>query len=188
MNQQGTKQLETQHLYLRKFVEDDSEQLYFNVMSDKNVFKYFAFSIHKGISETRQCIENWIQEYKKENTYIWAIVEKESNQVIGNINLDSLYLPLLQVGELAYFIGTKWWGKGYATEAVSEVIKYLFSSEKVFLIEAKHSSQNMASGRVLIKAGMKKEAVLKNRRIDKETGERFDLIIYSVQNGKINIV
>lgn len=90
MNPQGTKQLETQHLYLRKFVEDDSEQLYFNVMSDRNVFKYFTFSIHKSISETRQYIKNWIQEYKKENTYIWTIVEKESNQVIGNINLDSL--------------------------------------------------------------------------------------------------
>ena len=48
------------------------------------------------------------------------------------------------------------------------------------MVEAKHYSTNPASGKVMQKAEMQKEAVLKDRRFDEETGQYYDLICYYV--------
>ncbi len=49
-----------------------------------------------------------------------------------------------------------------------------------YLVEARHISENSASGSVMEKAGMHKDAVLRDRRINKHNGERNDAIIYSM--------
>lgn len=48
------------------------------------------------------------------NEYMWAIVEKSSDNVIGHVNISIPY-ESLRIGELAYLLGSKWWGKGYAS-------------------------------------------------------------------------
>ncbi len=118
MKRHGTQVLENNEVVLRAFTLADAESFYENVMSDINVFKYFAFNAHTDIAETKKCINDWITVYESPNTYIWAIIEKESQMVIGTIHLDSMYIELLNTGELSYYIGSKWWGKGYATQAV----------------------------------------------------------------------
>ena len=71
-------------------------------------------------------------------------------------------------------------GNGYATEALRAVIEYLLKECDFYLVEARHISENPASGRVMEKAGMHKDAVLRDRRINKHTGERNDAIICSM--------
>jgi ribosomal-protein-alanine N-acetyltransferase len=77
-------------------------------------------------------------------------------------------------------LGSKWWNKGYATEALKEILNYLFFSEEFYLVEAKYNSENVPSGKLLQKVGMKQDGVLRDRRLNKETGERNDLVICSV--------
>ena len=48
------------------------------------------------------------------------------------------------------------------------------------MVEAKHQSLNPASGKVMEKAGMKKDAVLRQRRINKITKQINDLVVYSI--------
>lgn len=48
------------------------------------------------------------------------------------------------------------------------------------IVEAKHHSTNPASGRVMEKAGMIKDAVLKERRYDAETDSYCDLVCYYI--------
>lgn len=57
-------------------------------------------------------------------------------------------------GDIAYYLKREYWSKGYATEAVSAVIKYMFTEVGIHRIGAKHSIENIASGKVLKKAGM----------------------------------
>jgi len=185
MNNYGTKKLETNRLILRKFMIEDVEQVYLNWASDENVTKYFGFEPDISIDETKKKIEYWIKEYEKDNTYIWAIQEKKSNELIGNITAEVAY-KILETCEIGYSIGSKWWNSGYTTEALIEVIRYLLNEEDMYLIESKHNSENVASGKVLLKAGMKKEATLRNRRINKVTGNRENLIVYSIIKTEIN--
>jgi RimJ/RimL family protein N-acetyltransferase len=184
MKLNGTKTLETKQLILRKYVIEDSPSFFRNVMSDEKVFEYFAFGPHQSEVETEREVKGYLADYEDEKTYLWAITEKDNSEVIGKIAIDDSYLIFMQTCEVGYMIGSKWWGKGYATEALTAVINYLFE-EEVYLIEAKYSSQNLASGKVLVKAGMIKEAVLVDRRMDKETGRRYDLIIYSIRNPQL---
>jgi RimJ/RimL family protein N-acetyltransferase len=184
MKQNGTKTLETKQLILRRFTTEDSRSFFRNVMSDDKVFEFFAFGPHKSEDETEREVKDYVADYENGETYLWAITEKDSNEVIGKIAIDSSYLNLSQSCEVGYMIGSKWWGKGYATEALLAVIEYLFE-EEVYLIEAKHSSQNEASAKVLAKARMNKEAVLVERRIDKQTGIRWNLVIYSIRNPRL---
>lgn len=180
MNNNGSVQLETDRLILRKFVIEDVEQSYLNWASDYEASKYFAFYPHKEKNDTERVIKQWLNAYQsEENEYLWAIVEKSSNEVIGNINADAFY-KVLNICEVAYMLGSKWWNKGYATEALKAVIHYLFISEDFYLIEAKYNSTNASSGKLLQKIGMKQDGILRDRRIDKETGERNDLVICSI--------
>lgn len=185
MNNYGTRQLETKRLVLRKFSMEDVTDVYENWGSDENVARWFAFNAQNNMEETKAIVLQWLEAYKNNHTYIWAVEEKENNKVIGTINADMAY-EVLETCELAYSLGSKWWGKGYMTEAVREVLRYLLFEEEVYLIEAKHNSDNIGSGKVLSKAGMKKEAVLRDRRIDKLTGKRSDLIIYSIKRTELD--
>ncbi len=180
MKNNGTVQLETERLLLRKFVIEDVEQSHINWASDCETSKYFAFYPHKEMNDTESIIMQWINAYQNEGSnYIWAVVEKNSNEVIGNISADSSY-RILNICEIAYMLGSKWWNKGYATEALNAVIHYLFITEDFYMIEAKYNAENIASGKLLQKIGMKQDGVLRDRRLDKETGKRNDLVICSI--------
>ncbi|GKX66504.1 hypothetical protein rsdtw13_17620 [Clostridium sp. TW13] len=48
------------------------------------------------------------------------------------------------------------------------------------MVEAKYNITNKASAKLLQKLGMKHDGILRNRRIDKESGARNDLVICSI--------
>ena len=58
------------------------------------------------------------------------------------------------IGEIEYCIGQKFWGKGYAGEALAGLIKYLFSNSEFVRLEAYHRIENDKSGKVLKKSSM----------------------------------
>lgn len=92
-----------------------------------------------------------------------------------------------QTCEIGYNYGSKYWGNGYATEALKEVCRYLLDKVGYRLVEAQHISANPASGRVMEKAGMKKDGVLRQRQIDKITGIVCDLVSYSITKDELQI-
>jgi RimJ/RimL family protein N-acetyltransferase len=55
--------------------------------------------------------------------------------------------------EIGYWLGTKFWGKGYATEAVRAVIDYAFTDLDCEALQASARVTNPASRRVLEKCG-----------------------------------
>ncbi len=59
--------------------------------------------------------------------------------------------------EIGYWLGVPYWGKGYATEASAELLRYGFEDLKLHRIYASHFAHNPASGDILRKIGMKYE-------------------------------
>lgn len=178
MNDLGTITLETERLVLRKFKIEDSKDVYNNWATDSLCNRYLSWDLHKNIDETKNIIQKWIDEYDK-GSYNWIVELKESKEVIGAISAVHIYKKDLNC-EIGYCYGSKYWGKGYATEALRRVIDFFLNDCNLYLVEARHISGNPASGRVMEKAGMKKDAVLKNRRINKYTQQLNDLIVYSI--------
>jgi [ribosomal protein S5]-alanine N-acetyltransferase len=87
---------------------------------------------------------------------IWLAVtlRSDGNQIGGmGLTVDTQH----QHAELGYWLGVPYWGKGYATEAAREMLRYGFEDLRLHRIFASHFKNNPASGRVLRKLGMRYE-------------------------------
>jgi len=177
MKHQGTKEIETKRLLLRRFQLEDAEAFYQNVTSDSKVNKFLTWSLHKSVEETRELLTGWVERYENPERYCWAIVLKENDQLIGTIAAPTIK-NRTETAEVTYCIGSAWWGRGIVTEALKEVIRYLFEEILVNRIEAGYDIKNPASGRVLEKVGMQKEGIL--RKAGKNNQGLFDLVFCAV--------
>lgn len=87
---------------------------------------------------------------------IWlATTLSADGRQIGGIGLR--LEPQHHHAELGYWLGVPYWGKGYATEAAHEMLRYGFEDLGLHRIFAAHFKHNAASGRVLKKLGMRYE-------------------------------
>jgi len=163
MEHLGTKKLETERLILRQFTIDDAECIFKNWANDDEVTKYLTWPSHKNINETISIREKWMKEYEKKDFYQWAIVLVEINEPIGTISVVDKNDDI-QMVEIGYCIGKQWWNKGITSEALNALIKYFFEDIKVNRIEAWHDINNLNSGKVMAKCGMKCEGLLRQSR------------------------
>jgi ribosomal-protein-alanine N-acetyltransferase len=84
-------------------------------------------------------------------------------------------------GELGYWIGLPYWGKGYATEASRALLDHGFGPLVLNRIQARHMTRNPASGRVMRKLGMKPEGVQRQHVLVRGTFE--DVAVYAILRG-----
>ena len=178
-----TKLIETDRLILRKVAINDSKDLFRNWASDKKTNEFLTFQLHKTEEETKKMIEFWLKEYKR-NGLRWCIELKETKEVIGIISASTSYT--YKCVEIGYSISSKYWNKGYTSEAIIKIIDYLFTECNFNVIEAIIPSDNIASIKVAEKCGLKLEANLKNRYKNKLTNKINDLLIYSKFNNTNN--
>jgi ribosomal-protein-alanine N-acetyltransferase len=175
MKHLGTKNIETERLLLRKYVFDDAEVLFNNLMSDEENNKYS----HKTLEQTKNELINWIEEYEKPDYYEWAVELKYNREIIGlicTINNDEETNSC----EIAYTFSKYYWNNGYATEALYYVLRYLINEVGYNRIQGGHLVDNHASGRVMEKAGMKYEGTLRQDTVNWKTGKLIDSKIYSI--------
>lgn len=81
--------------------------------------------------------------------------------------------------EIGYWIGEPYWGRGYATDAVRQCLKFAFEELNLLRVYANICEYNIGSMKVLEKAGFEKEAIIKSS-IMKE-GKIFDEYLYSIR-------
>ena len=178
MNNLGTKQLETERLILRRFNENDYKGMYDNWATDLKTTKYVSFEPHQNYEQTKQIVNEWIKKYD-DGSFNWVVELKDTHEIIGNIEAIGVSKKHNNC-EMGYVYGSKFWGKGYASEALKRVIEYLLYDCNFHLIEGRHYASNPASGRVMEKAGMKKDGVLRERRVNKIIDGYDDLVVYSI--------
>lgn len=160
MDHKGTKRLETQRLILRPFQLEDAEAMFRNWTSDPEVTKYLTWPTHKSVETTKAIRAYWVEEAKKPEVYQWAVVLKELGEPIGSLSVVS-HRDDVASADLGYCIGRRWWGQGLMAEGVRAVIEYLIREVGMHRVAACHDIRNPNSGRVMEKAGMKKEGVLR---------------------------
>lgn len=81
-------------------------------------------------------------------------------------------------GELGYWTGLEYWGRGYCTEAAAAVVRHGFEVLGLHRIVAHHMSRNPASGRVMQKLGMRHEGTLRGHVL--KWGVHEDLEVYGL--------
>ncbi|WP_300671867.1 GNAT family N-acetyltransferase [Soonwooa sp.] len=116
--------------------------------------------------------------FKNDDQYIFAIRLKNDQKIIGGIDLgiDKIF----NKAELGYWLDQNCWNQGFATEAVIKVLEFGFENLKLKRIFATHFDFNPASGKVLEKAGMKKEGELTAHT--KKENNYQNHILYAIVN------
>lgn len=85
----------------------------------------------------------------------FVILEQGSEALVGGIGLR--IAPEHERAELGYWIAVPHWNRGYCTEAAEAVLRFGFEELGLHRIHASHFSTNPASGRVMVKLGMRHE-------------------------------
>lgn len=153
MQHKGTITFETSRLICRQFIYTDYEDMFRNWAADPKIQYEYGEPVYTDIPQVKGLLAKYIEGYKYPDFYRWAIIEKKSNQNIGQIAFCKVYSDC-NTAEIEYCIGEKFWGNGYAGEALTGLIELIFGNTEFLRLEAYHRIENEKSGRVLEKSKM----------------------------------
>ena len=148
-----TQRLETGRLLLREIQETDVNEIFDCWMQDEDVSRYMCWKAGDDIEETKSFVQYELGQIENEKWYRWIIVLKETGRIIGTC----LIFYNEEAGEshwdISYNLGKKYWGNGYITEAMKEVMRF---AETVLGMEeciTAYAKVNTNSANVLHKLG-----------------------------------
>lgn len=143
--------LQTKRLILRPWCETDAESLY-EYAKDDRVGPIAGWPVHTDVENSREIIKNVLA---VDETY--AVCLKEDNRAIGSIGLmlgknSNLALPENE-GEIGYWIGVPFWGRGLIPEAMQELIRHAFDDLHLARLWCGYFDGNEKSKRAQEKCG-----------------------------------
>lgn len=115
------------------------------------------------------------------DTFAFAVTVE--GKVIGSIGVFRQGNIHRQTAEVGYYIAEEYWGKGIMTEAIKQVCKHVFDKSDIIRIYAEPFACNMASCRVLEKAGFQYEGTLRKNAV--KNGKIIDMKMYSLLRTEI---
>lgn len=157
-------QLQTERTIIRDHCEEDL-LTHHALFSDKTAMYYLQDIATNTLEESKINLQTTINEIDKKNRklYFLRIEDKDSREHIGEIGYTvEKTTPLGKLVGMGYFIRQKFWGRGYTTEALKELIRFAFEEDGVFRISCGCIKDNIGSEKVMIKGGMIKEAEFKS--------------------------
>jgi len=149
--------LKTERLRLRKVKPADAEAIFREYAQDPEVTKYVSWHAHKDIEETREYVRMCLLAWDVGKAFHWIIERLEDKQVIGMM----IARVAGEKWELGYVLARECWGQGYMTEAVKGIIAWALRQKDIYRIWAVSDVDNIGSARVMEKAGMQREGVLR---------------------------
>ncbi len=169
-------ELHTSRLLLRRITMRDARDVY-AISSDPAVSRYVMWRTHDTPADSRDFVRNILRSYKRDRPSPWGIELKSERRLVGTIGFTWVNHDHM-TGEVGYSLGSSYWNRGIATEALLAVLRHGFGSLGLNRIEAQHDVRNPASGRVMEKAGMRKEGTLRERLYSK--GDYVSVDLYAI--------
>ena len=168
--------IETPRLILREVELNDTYDMY-DYAKLREVGPTAGWQPHNSPSETRATIKLFQSKKKYGQPGVFAIVLKESNKMIGTVELHTYTKDFK--AELGYTISPKYWGNGYAVEASKYVVAWGFEELNLKRIECTAFTTNSQSNRVCEKLGLTYEGRRKNGYVLYD-GTIHDLDCYAI--------
>jgi ribosomal-protein-alanine N-acetyltransferase len=146
--------IETNRLCLREMKQSDYSSLR-KILQDPAVM--YAYEGAFSDAETREWLDKQLRNYKEYGFGLWAVLLKETDEMIGQCGLTMQNYNGQKVLEIGYLFQKAFWHHGYAAEAAAACKEYAFdtlNAEKVYSIIR---DSNSASQNVALRNGMKIE-------------------------------
>jgi len=144
--------LETERLILREMTDDDFDAIY-AVLADSDITQHYPYTF----DEAR--VRGWIarnkERYRTDGFGLWAVVLKETGEVIGDCGLTLQPINGQMLPEIGYHIRADRQRKGYASEAAAACIRYAFERHDFPAVYSYMKYTNIASAATAMKNGMR---------------------------------
>lgn len=167
--------LETERLILRPFSLEDANAVQ-RLVGDKDVAEPTSGVPHPyedGMAE--QWIATHEAAFVSLKGITLALMLKATHSLIGAMSLLNISIQHRHA-ELGYWIGKPYWNQGLGTEAAQAMIHYGFRALNLNRIQGRCLRRNIASGRVMEKAGMKYEGCWREQEF--KAGKFEDVVFY----------
>lgn len=143
--------LETDRLILRELCLLDKENLSL-ILQDKDVMYAYEHAFSDG--EVDIWLNNQLRRYKEDGFGLWAVVLKNTDDLIGQCGLTVQKIGEKEVVEVGYLFKKAYWHKGYATEAAIACKNYAFNTLDIDEVYSIIRDNNMPSINVAKRNGM----------------------------------
>jgi len=141
---------ETGRLILREMTENDFDALY-AVLADTDNMKYYPHSFDE--SKVRNWIKRNMERYRIFGFGLWAVVLKETGEVIGDCGLTMQLIGGQIKPEIGYHIRKDCQGRGYASETAKAVRDWTFRNTPFNIIYSYMKHSNIPSCRTAMAYG-----------------------------------
>jgi len=147
-----TRVFQTPRLFVRRWSLDDLEAFH-GLFGDSRMWRYMPGNPPASIDESRAMMQRMLARMREWDGYgSFAAVRHADGVIIGNVLLRQLESgPEIEVG---YHVAVPHWGNGYATEIARGAVHYGFDNLRLDEIYGVIVPENIASRRVLEKAGL----------------------------------
>jgi len=152
-------ELTTERLLLRQIDAKDQSSV-FQGLSDPAVIEFYGVSF-PTYAATEEQMEWYTGLWQEKKGIWWAICDKAEQTFLGACGYYEYEQEHRRI-EIGYWLLPKYWGKGYAQEALKEVIRYAFDELQVERIEAYVETGNSPSDKALLKQGFLYEGTMRN--------------------------
>lgn len=154
--------LETERLILREMSQVDFQDLC-KILQDDDVM--YAYEGAFSNEEVQEWLDRQIERYKEYGFGLWAVILKETNELIGQCGLTMQDYNGDKVMEVGYLLQKKHWHQGYASEAAISCKHYAFNQLKAKEVYSIIRDTNIASQKVAKNNGMTfKDSFVKHYR------------------------
>lgn len=168
--------IETQRLILREMTGDDFGALY-EVLGDSDIMQHYPHTFDD--SRVRGWIERNAERYRVFGFGLWAVVLKETGEVIGDCGLTMQNINGFIRPEIGYHIAKRCQRRGYAKEAARSCRDTAFETMPFGEIYSYMKKANVASSAVAASIGM--------RFIEEFTDSENELsVVYGITRGEWN--
>ncbi|MCK0473239.1 GNAT family N-acetyltransferase [Halalkalibacter sp. APA_J-10(15)] len=177
------KTIETNRLLLRLFKETDATEVA-ELCDNYNLYKNTLYLPYPySIEDALSWMKNHLDNFNDDKSYEFAITDKVTGKLFGAVALTRN--QGFNNGEIAYWVGEKHWGNGYATEAAKAILEFAFVEKQYHKVFARYFQSNLASGKVIEKIGMKKEGILREHVI--KENDYIDLVYCGILKTEFNV-
>jgi [ribosomal protein S5]-alanine N-acetyltransferase len=151
------ERFETDRLDLRPIAASDARAIFSGYAQDREVVRYLTWRPHRNIGDTEAYLKRCLAA-PPDRVRTYALVAQTERRLIGAFELRRPDPFRLDFG---YVLARSWWRQGLMTEALGAAVGWAMREPGIWRIGAVCDVENLASARVMEKAGMVREGVLR---------------------------
>jgi RimJ/RimL family protein N-acetyltransferase len=140
----------------------------FEIASDPEVARYADWPMRTTLESVTESLRRREDEWHAGSEFYWVLTLPHDDRAIGGIGCRVSG----HAAEFGFLINRRFWRNGYATEASRAVVEWLFSLPNVWRLSATCDVDNRASARVLEKAGLTLEGILRRAIVRPNLSDR----------------